>query len=432
MMSFFNPRNIWLILMTAAIVIAVYMKPAVSIPEADKLKDTHLRSGLRALSYQAVLSRVWPSGAADAKKSVQDSIKMYEKLGANRDTLPVESYIIRTYMGETLELPDSGRVDLRADLKTLYVDQKPLPAGSALFALGSRDLVRFRQLEIENSPDLPAFKSDLLMRAGFVTAVQTAIGLGAIACFIAGIVITYVFFKSGPQVRYFLTLQTLTPEERRTFLEAAVLYCFMLLPVGMALGRFLEPAGHPLLASAALMILAFLASAYYFYANTRPGMLREIVFPQGTVVWKEIAAGFAGFAAIFPAAAATLLVFVSVSPSEVAKSAHPAANSMADHPWMILFMAAVLAPVFEEVVFRCFLYGHFRADQRMRFASFFSGAVFAVLHPQGALALPYLTVLGMGLAVLREYRPGALAVITTHATVNGMAVVLSLFFQKFL
>lgn len=419
--------------MTAAIVIAMVLKPSISAPEGDRLKSQHMRSGVRALAYEAALSTMMPaSSAAQLKENVREYLKMYEKLGGDRETLPAEQFVILTFLKDKVELPSSGSPALNAELKKLYVDGQTLDESAALFAIGARDLVKLHQLELMKSPQVQEFKSDLLKRAVIVTVFQTGIGLGAFACLVGGIVITYLFFKKVPPVRFFLSMQTVTEDERRVFLEAAVLYAFLIFPVGMAFGQFSQGFLEPLQFSAILMIAAFAASLVYFRMNTRADLLREITVPQGVVIWKEVLAGFAGFAAIFPVAVITLVSFIALGSRDPAHSAHPAAFELEKNPLLIFILAAVMAPVFEEVVFRCFLYGHFRSNQRIRFAAFFSGAIFAALHPQGMIALPYLTVLGMGLAILREYRQGVIAPVVAHATVNGSAVILALFFRQYL
>lgn len=433
MISFFNPRNIWLIVMTAAIVIAMYLKPPISAPDGERLKTQHLRSGLRALAYEAALSSMMPApSAAQLKENVREYLKMYEKLGGDKEILPAEQFVILTYLKDKVEIPQSGSPALAAELKRLYVDGQPLPEEAALFAIGSRDLVRLRQMELAKSPELDVFKSDLLRRAVIVTVFQTGIGLAAFACLVGGIVIAYLFFKKAPPARFFVSLQTVTEDERRVFLEAAVLYAFLIFPVGMAFGKFSQGFLEPLQFSALLMLTAFAASLAYFRLNTRPDLLREITVPAEAVWWKEILAGIAGFAAIFPIAVVTLISFIALGSRDPAHSAHPVAFEIENSPFLIFILAAVMAPVMEEVVFRSFLYGHFRSTQRVRFAAFFSGSIFAALHPQGMIALPYLTVLGMGLAVLREYRPGVIAPMVAHAIVNGSAVVIAFFFRQYL
>ncbi|HNJ35800.1 MAG TPA: CPBP family intramembrane metalloprotease, partial [Leptospiraceae bacterium] len=154
------------------------------------------------------------------------------------------------------------------------------------------------------------------------------------------------------------------------------------------------------------------------------GSLRMLAVGQVTDPMKEVAVGVMGFAAIFPPALLALLLTMGSAAQDSVRIAHPISFEIQKNPVLVFILAAVLVPIFEEVIFRCFLYGFFRREQRIRYAAFFSGSIFAILHPQGAIALPYLTILGMGLAVLREYRPSPLASMTAHACVNGTAVIL--------
>ena len=91
---------------------------------------------------------------------------------------------------------------------------------------------------------------------------------------------------------------------------------------------------------------------------------------------------------------------------------------------MAFILAVVIVPIVEEVIFRNFVYGFFRFRFGLGFSAFASGLFFAILHPQGLMAVPALTVLGTGLAILREHRPSILAPIVTHMVVNGFTLTL--------
>lgn len=432
MISFFNPRNIWLIAMTAAIALAMYLRPPLSAADVDRLKEQHLRTGLRVLAYEAALSGMLPEPSRSAmKEGVRDNLRTYEKWTNDREILPIDQFVLLTYIGDKPQFPSTGRASLLADLKLLYVDGKPLEE-SALFDIGSGELAQLHQKELMRASDADAFKEDLLKRSVIVLGFQLALALGGLALFGAGTVILYVFFKKPPHVRYFVTLQTVSDEERRVFLETAVLYATLVFPVGMAFAPFTKGWLEPMQFALIHLLGAFGVCLYYFHANTRPGLLTELTIPAESRTWKEVLAGIAGFAVIFPPAVLTLLFFSGLASQDSVRFAHPVAFEIEKNPVLVFILAAIAAPILEEVIFRCFLYGHFRKDQRIRFAAFFSGSIFAVLHPQGIIALPYLTVLGMGLAILREYRPGVIAPVVTHAMVNGFAVILALFFRHYL
>ena len=110
---------------------------------------------------------------------------------------------------------------------------------------------------------------------------------------------------------------------------------------------------------------------------------------------------------------------------------HPVVEWLAHPDWQLLLqvilLASVLAPLVEESMFRGVLYRHLRnATARLgRTASFLVSAVvvsflFAVIHPQGILAVPALMALAVGLTILREWRGSLLPSMMVHGIHNGL------------
>lgn len=91
-------------------------------------------------------------------------------------------------------------------------------------------------------------------------------------------------------------------------------------------------------------------------------------------------------------------------------------------PFMLL--GAVVVPIVEEIMFRGFLYGYLRSRMKPISAIFLSGFIFAVIHPQGAIGILPLTLIGAGLAFIREWRGSLVPCIITHACVNGVVFLL--------
>lgn len=146
---------------------------------------------------------------------------------------------------------------------------------------------------------------------------------------------------------------------------------------------------------------------------------------------KEIFYGIFAFIVIFPLSFVILLLSMIFTGNQISiNDAHPISFLIPDRLLEVMILAIVLAPIIEEVVFRNWIYGFFRSRYSMLLSSFFSGVIFASLHPQGIIAFPYLVFLGMALSILREYRPGIIAPIVTHMCVNGLAVGMSYLFYK--
>lgn len=102
------------------------------------------------------------------------------------------------------------------------------------------------------------------------------------------------------------------------------------------------------------------------------------------------------------------------------------------HPWALVLFALVLAPLYEELLFRRVLFGRLWAAGRPLLGIVLSSAAFALLHeipglgenPLSATALLWLVYAGMGAAFAVLYwRTGTLwAPIGAHALNNAIAV----------
>ncbi|MDG2013465.1 MAG: type II CAAX endopeptidase family protein [Pirellulaceae bacterium] len=95
----------------------------------------------------------------------------------------------------------------------------------------------------------------------------------------------------------------------------------------------------------------------------------------------------------------------------------------------IFFIASVLAPLTEEIMFRGVLYRTLRDGSRRSsrvasvvFAAFTSSLIFAAIHPQGLIGIPILTVLACGFCLVRQWRGSLVAPITMHALHNGLTM----------
>jgi membrane protease YdiL (CAAX protease family) len=100
--------------------------------------------------------------------------------------------------------------------------------------------------------------------------------------------------------------------------------------------------------------------------------------------------------------------------------------------WLeVLFVASFVAPLVEETMFRGVLYRHLReASRRWRPAlSFFLSAIlvsflFAVIHPQGFLAVPMLMALAFAFTLMREWRGTLVPSMIAHGINNAVATLL--------
>jgi membrane protease YdiL (CAAX protease family) len=100
----------------------------------------------------------------------------------------------------------------------------------------------------------------------------------------------------------------------------------------------------------------------------------------------------------------------------------------------ILFLASVAAPIVEETMFRGVLYRHLReasASFRTLVSVVGSAAVvsfiFAVIHPQGFVAVPALMALAIAFCVAREWRGSLVPAMVAHGLNNALVMTFATF-----
>ncbi len=113
--------------------------------------------------------------------------------------------------------------------------------------------------------------------------------------------------------------------------------------------------------------------------------------------------------------------------------AHPIITDLAQGQWwattQVLLLAVVAAPIVEETMFRGVLYRHLRdASARMGLvlsvllSTLINTSVFAVIHPQGWVAMPLLMALACGFTLMREWRGTVVPSMMIHGISNGLVV----------
>jgi membrane protease YdiL (CAAX protease family) len=115
---------------------------------------------------------------------------------------------------------------------------------------------------------------------------------------------------------------------------------------------------------------------------------------------------------------------------------HPITMPLARGDWsirlQIFFLASFVAPIVEETMFRGVLYRHLReltkgwATAMSVFVSaIVSSFIFAVIHPQGFLAVPVLMALALGFVLAREWRGTLVGAMIAHGLNNGFVLLIS-------
>lgn len=165
----------------------------------------------------------------------------------------------------------------------------------------------------------------------------------------------------------------------------------------------------------------------------------DLGWTRGRGLAIELLAGLGGYAMAVALLVAALMVMTPLL-SGVANGAepggiraHPAAEWVVDADWWrlapLFLLACVMAPILEETVFRGLLYRHLReatgglpAWGSVLFSAVVTGALFAILHPQDLLAVPFIMGIALALAFMREWRNTLLPSMIGHAVSNAVTL----------
>ncbi len=120
---------------------------------------------------------------------------------------------------------------------------------------------------------------------------------------------------------------------------------------------------------------------------------------------------------------------------------HPIIVDLSNGVWstklLLIFMAAVAAPVVEETVFRGVLYRQLRSSSckfpkalSIICSVFIVSFVFAAIHPQGWIAIPALMGIAVGMNLMREWRGSLIPSMVVHGVSNGIVVSMMVFMLR--
>ena len=150
---------------------------------------------------------------------------------------------------------------------------------------------------------------------------------------------------------------------------------------------------------------------------------------RGKGVFKEIAAGVGGYLAGLVIVACGIMVTVILIRVSGVRAASPIVQELSGGPWRLVglyALACIFAPIMEETMFRGALFHHLRQRWGWAVSAFLVSGIFAMLHPQGWVAVPALGAIAIVLAGLREWRGSLIASMTAHACSNFLVLTLAL------
>jgi membrane protease YdiL (CAAX protease family) len=235
-----------------------------------------------------------------------------------------------------------------------------------------------------------------------------------------------------------------------TFAVWLVLFVLFQL-LGALLGRGLLAGQSELFPGALAMLLSLIALAWPVLRGVPWAMVKQdIGWTAGKGFLVEFFSGLLCYVTCVPLLLlGLLLTFVlmaaarAVGLADIALAANPGGAPI--HPvvfllrkadaWVlfqIFFLASFVAPIVEETFFRGVLYRHLREGTNGAGTglSFLLSALvvcflFALVHPQGWLAIPALMSLAFGFTVFREWRGSLLPCMVAHGVSNGLVMLLA-------
>ena len=145
---------------------------------------------------------------------------------------------------------------------------------------------------------------------------------------------------------------------------------------------------------------------------------------RGKGVFREAGAGIVGYIAGLPLMVLAIIVATILAKYTGQTPSHPAVLDLSHKPLYLFLLACVYAPFVEETLFRGALYGYLRRSLPWAVSAIISSFIFAILHPQGWVAVPAIGVIGFNLSTIREWRGSAIASMTAHALNNGSLVLI--------
>jgi len=217
------------------------------------------------------------------------------------------------------------------------------------------------------------------------------------------------------------------PTVGTAFLEAFTIYLILFLLLGLAL-RFVGGANIQWM-WLAVLILPVMFGWVAWRGVSMEQWRQALGWHTGRGFMREIAAGIGGYVAglgVIVLGGLVTYVLVRVSGARVSS---PVVQELRGDGWHVLgvyAVACIFAPVMEETMFRGALFHHLRQRWGWAISAPIVAFIFAMLHPQGWVAVPALGSIALVLAALREWRGSLIAPIAAHACNNFMVLTVTL------
>ena len=293
-------------------------------------------------------------------------------------------------------------------------------------------------------PDSP-MREEILSRAKTSVLFLSGLVLLGIGFFIVGIVLFFIFISKIflGQLRYRVVDDS---KYGSVYIETYAIWFLLFVSLSIA-AAFSGVEGMGVAVTSLMMLLPLSALFWPILRGVPAGQMLDDLGLRLRNPLVEMLAGFVAYLALLPVMLAgficTLILIVIMgviqSSPEVSEFApngisHPIVNGAFGPDVLttiltLFFIASVLAPLTEEIMFRGVLYRSLRDQTRrsarvmsVTLAAVISSLIFAAIHPQGIVGIPVLTVLAFGFCMVRQWRGSLVAPITMHAIHNGLTL----------
>lgn len=250
-------------------------------------------------------------------------------------------------------------------------------------------------------------------------------------------VIAAILIGKG-KIRFALRDDLARVRDQRAWPYVGVMAGFLVLFFAISLGVGSLPAslGESLMPFAIWLALG--AALFPMMVGVPFGDLRRTLgWHSGKGILREMGAGVVGYITLLPVAGVGVLIVLVLTVIGglygLEPQGHPAADKISADPGVAIplyILACIWAPVVEETMFRGGFYRYLRGTHWLAYpivAGLVQGFFFAVIHPQGILAVPALMALGFNFAMIREWRGSLIGSMTAHALNNGFVFTMLLF-----
>lgn len=415
-------------------------------PEGEDKDFFHLQEELRfqvslksSLSHAGVLSN--PSIKEQFESSIDEGFRKIlddaKKASGSSEEAARIAIVTSRELGEQVPWNSLNSIEFSKDRKsrliyalfsTNEVDPKFVEQLSRLET--DEFAVRLALAQARESLGEDSHREDLLVDNLFMK--MGALGLLSAVAFFGGIVVLFLFFKARAagilRPKGFARFNR-TDGDRYVTRFGFYLVAFLAMGLGAGIARALDVTGVWVGASALVATLALTVGFLYVPLAHRADSIEEVcgdLKPLGRLVAK----GLVAYVAIVPLIAAAL-VFAEALSGYFPQPSHPIQDELRGATgavWIGIFlMAAVLAPILEELTFRGLLFPALASNmKRPLWAILACGFLFACIHPQGPLIWPALMAVGAAAAYLRYYTGSIVPSVVLHATHNGLLVLISL------